>query len=307
MVVPPSLIDGTTVGPLTARRLNTPGGLLGALPSWQYSRSRSGGGSRAVGRSRRPVARGARPVAVARRRAVIRPAPPGSLHPDRRSHWPGRRPPPARPDRRGEGREGGSERSDRRSRVRCPRPLGVRHRRIELVRTRLRADRADPGPAGNVARRHFPPERLPAVSGVPGVPRSSEPTPDERAGSTSLGDLLGEVSRDLSTLIRQEMALAKAELKESAGKAGKGAGLLGGAGYAALMAVLFLSIALWWSLGTLIGNGWSGVVVAVIWGVVAAILFAVGRRSLKQVDGVPETVDTLKKIPDTLKPNGARR
>ncbi|KZX21444.1 phage holin family protein [Rathayibacter tanaceti] len=145
------------------------------------------------------------------------------------------------------------------------------------------------------------------MSGVPGVPRSSEPTPDERAGSTSLGDLLGEVSRDLSTLIRQEMALAKAELKESAGKAGKGAGLLGGAGYAALMAVLFLSIALWWSLGTLIGNGWSGVVVAVIWGVVAAILFAVGRRSLKQVDGVPETVDTLKKIPDTLKPNGARR
>ncbi|MHC2186502.1 hypothetical protein ACVLV4_002165 [Rathayibacter agropyri] len=136
---------------------------------------------------------------------------------------------------------------------------------------------------------------------------SSEPTADERAGSTSLGDLLGEVSRDLSTLIRQEMALAKAELKESAGKAGKGAGLLGGAGYAALMAVLFLSIALWWGLGTLIGNGWSGVVVAVIWGVIAAILYAVGRKSLQQIDGAPETVDSLKKIPETLKPNGAGR
>lgn len=136
---------------------------------------------------------------------------------------------------------------------------------------------------------------------------SSEPTADERAGSTSLGDLLGEVSRDLSTLIRQEMALAKAELKESAGKAGKGAGLLGGAGYAALMAVLFLSIALWWGLGTLIGNGWSGVVVAVIWGVIAAILYTVGRKSLQQIDGAPETVDSLKKIPETLKPNGAGR
>lgn len=134
-----------------------------------------------------------------------------------------------------------------------------------------------------------------------------EPTADQRAGSTSLGDLLGEVSRDLSTLIRQEMALAKAELKESAGKAGKGAGLLGGAGYAALMAVLFLSIALWWGLGTLIGNGWSGVVVAVIWGVIAAILYAVGRKSLQQIDGAPETVDSLKKIPETLKPNGAGR
>ncbi|PPG68050.1 hypothetical protein C5C31_10410 [Rathayibacter rathayi] len=139
-----------------------------------------------------------------------------------------------------------------------------------------------------------------------GVHRSAQ-TPDERAGSTSLGDLLSEVSRDLSTLIRQEMALAKAELKESASKAGKGAGLLGGAGYAALMAVLFLSIALWWGLGTLIGNGWSGVVVAVIWAIVAAILYAVGRKSLKQVDGAPETVDSLKKIPDTLKPNGAGR
>ena len=136
---------------------------------------------------------------------------------------------------------------------------------------------------------------------------AAEPTPGERAGSTSLGDLLGEVSRDLSTLIRQEMALAKAEIKESAGKAGNGVGLLGGAGYAALMAVLFLSIALWWALGTLVGNGWSGVIVAVIWGVVAAILFAVGRKSLKQVDGVPETVDTLKQIPETLKPNGAGR
>ena len=52
----------------------------------------------------------------------------------------------------------------------------------------------------------------------------SDPTPSEvKAANTSLGDLLGEVTRDLSTLIRQEMALAKAELKESAGKAAKGA------------------------------------------------------------------------------------
>ena len=77
----------------------------------------------------------------------------------------------------------------------------------------------------------------------------SDQTPSElKAANTSLGDLLGEVTRDLSTLIRQEMALAKAELKESAGKAAKGAGMLGGAAYGAGMAVLFLSIALWWAL-----------------------------------------------------------
>ena len=46
------------------------------------------------------------------------------------------------------------------------------------------------------------------------------------------------------------------------------------------------------------------VVVAVIWGIIAATLFAVGRSKLKTVDGAPQTVDTLKQIPDTLNPNG---
>lgn len=133
-------------------------------------------------------------------------------------------------------------------------------------------------------------------------------TPSERkAASTSLGDLLGEVTRDLSTLIRQEMELAKAELKQSAGRAGKGAGMLGGAGYAALMAVLFLSLALWWAIGTLIGLGWSGVVVAVLWAIVALILFVVGRGQLKKVQGAPRTVESVKKIPETLKRNEENR
>lgn len=136
----------------------------------------------------------------------------------------------------------------------------------------------------------------------------SDATPSEvKAANTSLGDLLGEVTRDLSTLIRQEMALARAELKESAGKAAKGAGTLGGAAYAAGMAVLFLSIALWWALALLVGGGWSGVIVAVIWAVVAAILFAVGRKEIAQIDGAPQTVETLKEIPETLRRNEENR
>jgi hypothetical protein len=136
----------------------------------------------------------------------------------------------------------------------------------------------------------------------------SDPTPSEvKAANTSLGDLLSEVTRDLSTLIRQETALAKAEIRESAGKAAKGAGLLGGAAYGAGMAVLFLSIALWWALGDLIGLGWSAVVVAALWAVIALILYSVGRSQLKQVEGAPQTVDTLKEIPDTLKRNEENR
>ena len=133
-------------------------------------------------------------------------------------------------------------------------------------------------------------------------------TPSEqKAASTSLGDLLGEVTKDLSTLMRQELELAKAELKQSATRAGKGAGMLGGAGYAASMVILFLSIALWWALGTSIGNGWSGLIVAGIWAIVALILFVVGRTQLKDVNGAPKTVESLKKIPETLKRNEENR
>ncbi|MDY0983008.1 phage holin family protein [Microbacterium sp. CFBP9023] len=136
----------------------------------------------------------------------------------------------------------------------------------------------------------------------------SDPTPSEtKAASSSLGDLLGEVSRDLSTLMRQELALARAELRETATKSAKGAGIMGAAGYAALMAVFFLSVALWWALGSLMGRGWSGVVVAVIWAIVALILFVVGRSQLKQVEGMPQTVDTVKEIPEALKRNEENR
>lgn len=136
----------------------------------------------------------------------------------------------------------------------------------------------------------------------------TDPTPSEaKAASTSLGELLGEVSRDISTLMRQEVALAKAELKQSATRSAKGAGLMGGAGYGALMAIFFLSIALWWALGALIGGGWAAVVVAVIWAVVAAILFVVGRGQLKRVEGAPQTVESLKEIPETLKRNEENR
>ncbi|TFB75894.1 phage holin family protein [Cryobacterium glaciale] len=133
-------------------------------------------------------------------------------------------------------------------------------------------------------------------------------TPSEqKAAETSLGDLLGEVTRDLSTLMRQELELAKAELRQSATRAGKGAGMLGGAGYAAIMAVLFLSIALWWSLGYLVGNGWSGLIVAGLWAIIGLVLFLMGRKELKTVKGAPRTVDSLKKIPDTLKRNEENR
>ena len=127
---------------------------------------------------------------------------------------------------------------------------------------------------------------------------------DPQARSLSnVGELFADISRDLSTLIRQETELAKAEMRQSATKAGKGAGMLGGAGVAGHFVLLFLSIALWWGLGNEIGRGWSALVVAALWAIVAAVLAANGRRELKQVKGIPQTTQTAREIPDALKGN----
>ncbi len=120
--------------------------------------------------------------------------------------------------------------------------------------------------------------------------------------NASVGDLLGNVSRDLSTLMRQELALAKAELKVEAAKAGKGAGMLGGAGFAGYMVVLFGSIALWWALANVMDHGLAALLVAVLWAVIGGVLYLTGRRTLRAVDPEPRrTVDTLKQVPDALK------
>jgi hypothetical protein len=128
-----------------------------------------------------------------------------------------------------------------------------------------------------------------------------------KAETTSLGDLLAEVSRDISVLMRQEVELAKAELRESTSRAGKGAGLLGGAGVAGHFVLLFLSVSLWWGLGNLIGRGWSALIVAVIWAIIAGILYAAGKKEMKTVRGMPRTTETVKKIPETLKPSEETR
>jgi hypothetical protein len=120
----------------------------------------------------------------------------------------------------------------------------------------------------------------------------------------SVGELVGEVSNDLSTLMRQELALAKAEMKAEATKTGKAAGMLGGAGFAGYMVALFVSIALWWALANAMDEGWAALIVAALWAVVGAILYSMGRARLKDVHPKPErTVQTLKEVPDALKGN----
>ncbi|WP_433503527.1 phage holin family protein [Pseudonocardia halophobica] len=139
-----------------------------------------------------------------------------------------------------------------------------------------------------------PPAPSPAGASPAGGP------PD--VSDVSVGDLMGRVSRDLSTLMRQELALAQAELKQEARKAGKAAGGFGAAGFAGYMVLLFLSVALWAGLSNVMDSGWAGVIVAVVWAVIGAIAFVVGRNNARRTHPTPErTVDTLKQVPDALK------
>lgn len=124
----------------------------------------------------------------------------------------------------------------------------------------------------------------------------------------SLGELVGEISRDLSTLVRQELALAKAELAQTAKRAGAGAGLLAGAAWSVQLVLLFLSLALWWALATGLGDGASepalgaaGLIVAGIWAVIGVVLALAGRAQLRRAPGVEQTAETVKKIPPALK------
>lgn len=130
-------------------------------------------------------------------------------------------------------------------------------------------------------------------------PVGASPRVDEER--PSLGALLGDVSKDLSELVRQEIALAKAEATQSATRVGKGAGLLGGAGVAGHFVLLFLSIALWWGIGNSTGRGWSALILAGIWAVIAAVLAVVGRTQIKSARGLDRTTDSVKKIPSALK------
>lgn len=135
-------------------------------------------------------------------------------------------------------------------------------------------------------------------AGVPHRPRPED---------TSVGDLVSDISSNLSTLMRQEVALAKAEARESAAQAGKGAGMMAGAAVAAQFLLLFLSIALWWGLAVAMGDRndpaliGAALIVAVIWAVIALVLFLTGRSQLRRMEGMPQTVDTVRHIPGALK------
>ncbi|GHH33570.1 phage holin family protein [Lentzea cavernae] len=111
----------------------------------------------------------------------------------------------------------------------------------------------------------------------------------------SLGDLVSELTGDLSKLMRQELELAKAEIRQEATKAGKATGMLAAAGFAGYLTTVLLSFALVFALGAVMPLGWAALIVAALWGIAGAVLYTSGRSKLRTVNPKPElTVETLK-------------
>ena len=121
------------------------------------------------------------------------------------------------------------------------------------------------------------------------------PTSASDPNDMSLGELVSSATRDLSTLIRTEVQLAKVEIKQEVTTAGKGAGLLGGAGFLGLFALIFLSIS------AAYGISWLGVplgcaffTVGALYAVGAAVLALTGKKKLGKVGPPEKTIETVK-------------
>ncbi|MEU5933920.1 phage holin family protein [Micromonospora sp. NPDC047187] len=126
--------------------------------------------------------------------------------------------------------------------------------------------------------------------------------PEKERTQASVGELIGDVTRDMSTLVRKEVELAKAELREEVSQAGKFGGMFGAAALAGFLAVLFVSYALWWGLSNTMDQGWAALIVAVLWAAVAGGLFINARTQLKRARTVlPRTKQTARELPDALR------
>jgi uncharacterized membrane protein YqjE len=110
----------------------------------------------------------------------------------------------------------------------------------------------------------------------------------------SLGDLIGELTSEMSELVRKELELAKTEAKEQASRAGKAGGMFGAAGVGALLALIFLSAALAWGLAEIMPEGFAFLIVGALWVAVAVALALAGRSRLREVRGPQQTVESLK-------------
>ena len=120
--------------------------------------------------------------------------------------------------------------------------------------------------------------------------------PDHSRRDESMGELFKELSGDLSTLVRQELRLAQAEMTEKGKKAGLGVGMFGGAGIVSFLALQAMTACLIALLSTAMKVWIAALIITVVYGAIAGILALTGKRKVSEATPpVPEqTTDTVK-------------
>jgi VIT1/CCC1 family predicted Fe2+/Mn2+ transporter len=113
-----------------------------------------------------------------------------------------------------------------------------------------------------------------------GASRAEPPAPTPRDAST--GQLIGQLTEQLSRLVRDEARLAQAEVSQKAKKLGVGAGLFGGAGLMAFLGLAVLIAAAVLALDLVLPAWLAAVVVAVVLFAVAGVLALVGKKDVAQ-------------------------
>jgi amino acid transporter len=123
----------------------------------------------------------------------------------------------------------------------------------------------------------------------------------------TIGKLVIDASRDISTLIHKEIELAKSELKVSVKHGGTGIGLFAGAAFLGLLAVIMLSIAfaflIHWN-GDGLDLHWAFLIVFAVYLLLAGLLAFIGYRQVKQVKAPERAIHQGKKIPKALRGRG---
>jgi len=110
-----------------------------------------------------------------------------------------------------------------------------------------------------------------------------------------VGDLLKQLSEDTATLVRKEVELARAEVTQKGKQAGIGAGMFGGAGVAALLALGSLTACLIALLATGMEVWIAALIVTVLWAAIAGVLALVGKTRVQEATPpVEQTVETIK-------------
>ena len=128
-----------------------------------------------------------------------------------------------------------------------------------------------------------------------------------RAEDRSLSELLSDVTGEIATLFRKEVELARAETSEQVSRAAKAGAMLGAAAVVGFLTLILLAFAVAWGLTEVVPEGVAFLIVAEVFGIVAAALASAGKKKIASVNPMPDqTVQTLKADVQVAKDSFAR-